>query len=123
MGYEIAEHRTSFIPGTLLAGGTLSAEIDIAGWSQFGLITDANLVNSTLSWQVSRYSDNDSVNASDYVDLVNADGSTAGYGPTGSQIAVSGDDVTLAIAPYRYVKLKSAATQTNGVLFYIPVKA
>ena len=119
---QLAEVRNNLFHGTITAGGTLTNEIDLGGFSLFGLISDNNLVNGTLSFQVSAYSDNDSSNTSDYVDLTNGDVTALSFGATGSQIAVSADEVVQALAAYRYVKIKMSNAQTNGCKFYLPAK-
>ncbi len=119
---QLAEMKNNLFHGTMVAGGTLTNEIDLGGFTLFGLISDNNMVNGTLSWQVSAFSDNDTVNPSDYVDLTDGDGTAIEFGPTGTQVAVSAADVIQAIAPFRYVKIKMGNTQTNGVRFFLPAK-
>ena len=117
---QLAEVRPALIQGTMAAGGTLTTEIDIGGFEAFGLITDGNLVNSTLSFQVSAFPDGNA-NAF-YTDLKDETGTAVTLGPTGTRIAVKSDILTQYLIGYRYVKIKSAATQTNGVKFYLPAK-
>ncbi len=119
---QLAEIRNALFHGTINAAGTLSNEINLGGFSLFGLISDNNMVNGTASFQVSAFSDEDTVNPSDYVDLTDGDGTAIEFGPTGTQIAVSAVDAIQAIAPYRYVKIKMGNTQTNGVRFFLPAK-
>lgn len=119
----LAETKNNLFHGTITAGGTLTNEIDIGGFTLFGLISDNNMVNGTLSWQVSAFSDNDMVDAADYVDLTDGDGTAIEFGPTGTQVAVSAAEVVQAITPFRYVKIKMGNTQTNGVRFFLPAKA
>jgi len=120
---EIAGVRSGLVQGTMTAAGTLTGEIDLSNWSVAGLISDANLINSTLTFQVSPFSDLDTVNAARYVDVKKDDGSNLAVGPVSGAMAVRSDLVVQALAGYRYVKIKTAVAQTNGVKFYLPVKA
>lgn len=115
--------RVGLVQGTIAAGGTLTAEIDLGEWSVNGLISDTNLINSTLTFQVSAFSDRDTVNTSRYVDVKNQDGTNLAIGPVSGAVGVRGDLVVQALAGYRYVKVKAALAQTNGVKFYLPVKS
>lgn len=113
--------RSGLVQGTMTAGGTLTGEIDLAGWSLAGLISDANLINSTLTFQVSAFSDNDQNFAELYADVKKDDGANFAIGPVSGAVAVR-SDVLQVLAGYRYVKIKTAIAQTNGVKFYLPVK-
>lgn len=118
----LSEVRNNLFHGTINATGTLTDEIDLGGFSLFGLISDANISTGTLSFQVSAYSDNDDTNTSNYVDVVDSSGSTIVFTATGPSVAYSTDEIVQAIAPYRYVKIKMSVAQANGVAFYIPAK-
>lgn len=119
---QLAEARTNLFQGTINAGGTLTNEIRLDGFSVIGLISDANLVNGTITFQVSAYSDNDSSHSSNYVDLKDDTGTTVSVGPTGTQIAVGTDKIVQALSAFRYVKIKTSVAITNGCLFYLPSK-
>lgn len=119
---EISGVRPGLLQGTIAAGGTLTNEIDMGGWSSMGLIADGSALTGTLTFQASAFSDNDSVYAENYVDIRNGDGSALSITIAANR-AISGDEIIQALQPYRYVKIKTSAAQTNGALFYIPVKA
>ena len=115
---ELAELRSVLIPGTINAGGTLSSELDIGSFSLFGLDV-LSMLNSKLSFMGSALSD---AEGGVYKDIKDEIGNTRSIGPSGTSLAVSSDKITQIISGWRYVRLKSAAAQTNGVLFYIPAK-
>lgn len=119
---EISEVRAGLIPGTITAGGTLTSELDLGGWSTAGLISDGSALTGTLTFQVSAYSDNDTRFSSNYVELRNGDGTALSITIAANR-AISGDEIIQALASYRYVKIKTSAAQTNGAKFYLPVKA
>lgn len=114
--------RVGMAQGTIAAGGTLTSEIDLGEWSLTGLISDGNALTGTLTFQVSAFSDNDSVYAENYVDVRNSDGSALSVTIAANR-AIKGIDIIQALQPYRYVKIKTSAAQTNGAKFYLPVKA
>lgn len=110
---ELSERTPLLYRGTINAAGTLSAELDLAGASLYGLIY-SGATNGTLSFQVSALPD---AAGGTYQDML-----SVSVGPTGAAGAVSG--ITLeALRPYRYVKVKMSVAQTTGVLLLIPAKA
>jgi hypothetical protein len=118
----IAGSRHGIIYGTLNAGGTLSQEIDLGEWTLGGLIAETSFGNGTLTFQVSSKADAD---GGLYVDL--RGDQNAVYNPAGGAVsgtfALSSQSVVVALAGYRYVKIKSSIAQTSGVRFALPVKA
>lgn len=112
-----ARYQGNYI-GTILAGGTLSAEIDLTSFPKIGAIYHG-MVNCTLTVQVSHIADAD---GGTYVDLLGSNGAALVLcGPTGANGAISGV-VLEPLAPYRFCKIKSSVTQTGGVVLYLPVK-
>lgn len=118
----ISEVRPALLPGTITAGGTLTSELDLGGWSVAGLISDGNALTGTLTFYASAFSDADTQNTSNYVAIRNGDGTALGITIAANR-AISGDEIIQALAPYRYVKFGTSAAQTNGAKFYVPVKA
>jgi hypothetical protein len=107
--------------GTILAGGTLTSEIDLSDASIHGLIV-VGMAAGTLSFQVSPFSETDPNNSSHavYVDLRDDDGTLVSAGGTGNTTV---DMQTMAkVSVYRYLKIKSDVAQTNGVKFYLPAR-
>ena len=121
MAYFIGA-RNNMFHGTIIAGGTLTTEIDLADYSAFGLMSDTNLVNGTMSFQTSPYSDSetDADKTPLYRDVLDETGSVATIGPVSGAIAIKAEDVVQILAGYRYVKIKMSIAQTNGVEFFIP---
>lgn len=101
--------------GTISTGGTLTPEIDLDGYSVFGLMTLTAFAAGTINFQVS------DVSGGTYVTLKDKDGTAIRIGGTGL-FAVSAVDLA-CLLPYRYVRLLSTVTQTNGVLFALPVRS
>lgn len=119
----IIGHNYNLLRGTILGGGTLSPEIDTMEFSLLGLIANTAMVACTLSFQVSANSDNDAApNTSNYVDVKDNTGTVISFGPLSNTFALSGDQLAF-LAPYRYIKIKSAVAQTNGVALLLPAKA
>lgn len=118
----LAGRNYNLLRGTILAGGTLSAEIDLMEFSLIGVIANTNMVNSTLTAYVSAYSDLDSVNAANWVAVKDNSGNALTWGPLANMFALSSEKLAF-LAPYRYIKIGSAVAQTNGVLLLLPVKA
>lgn len=104
--------------GTILAGGTLSPEIDLGGMFAAGLITASPAANGTLSFQVSPTPDNGTLTP--YKDLASA-GAVLSFTLPSAGLALGGVELQ-PLLPYRFVKLKSSVTQTNGLAFTIVAK-
>jgi hypothetical protein len=103
--------------GTILAGGTLSSEINLSDASLFGLIV-VGAAGGTLSFQVSPYPDGHAEAL--YVSVTDQDGAAVSA-PGSGNFAV--DMQTMAkVSTYRYLKIKSSVAQTNGVKFYLPAR-
>lgn len=117
----VSGSRTGIVYGTILAGGTLSQEIDLGEWTLAGLIAETSMVNGTLTFQVSSKPD---AEGGTYVDL--RGDQNAVYNPAGGAVsgtfALNTSAVMAALTAYRYVKIKSSIAQTNGVRFALPVK-
>lgn len=114
--------RNNLFHGTIIAGGTLTAEIDLSDYSAFGVMSDANLVNGTMSFQASPYSDNetDADKTPLYRDILDETGAAETIGPVEGAIAIKAERIVQILAGYRYVKIKMSIAQTNGVAFTIP---
>jgi hypothetical protein len=108
-----------FFQGTILAGGTLTNELDFNGYTKLGVIY-SGATNGTLTAQVSHKADAD---GGTYVDLLGSNGVAVTFcGPTGTSGALSGT-VLEPLAPYRYVKFKMSIAQATGVQLFLPIKA
>lgn len=117
MNVSITQHNWNVLHGTINAGGTLTNEIDLEGYTEIGLYY-TGIVNGTISFQVSNIPD---AQGGTYVDLKKDDGSTLTIGPSGTSGAITGVALA-ALKPYRYAKIKITA-QDNGAVFKVPVKA
>ena len=114
--------RPSLLQGTINGGGTLSSEIDIDDFTIAGLITDANFALGTLSFQVSHVSDSNGTITPLYVDVIDNAGATVTIGPVSGAKAIDAQYLMQVLAPYRFIKIKSSVTQTNGVKFWLPAR-
>lgn len=120
---EINASTPLLFQGTILAGGTLSEEIDLGDASLAGLLFTSTPANGTLSFQVAAYSDNHASLSSTirYADLYDDAGATVAATLPSALCAIS-TLVTAKIAGYRYVKIKSSVAQTNGLSFVMPAR-
>lgn len=119
---QLAGRTTGYIPGTIAAGGTLSNEIILTEYAILGLISEESIVSGTLNFWVSRNSDTDP-NHVGYVQVRSlSDGAVRATGTVAGALALGGDDLSF-LAPFEYLKIETGAAQTNGLKFYIPVKA
>lgn len=101
------------------AGGTLSPEIDLSDGVLVGLI-GVGMAVGTLTFQVSAISETDPNNPSlaAYATVQGSDGTALSV--TGNGTFAVDIDVMSKLAGYRFLKIKSSVTQTNGVRFYLP---
>ena len=97
--------------GTILAGGTLSSEFDLGGMDVVGLKVNSTPTNGTLSFQVSSVGD-DGTNVT-YRDLYSA-GAVLSFTAPSSPFALGSVEMAPLLA-FRYLKVKSSVTQTNGL--------
>lgn len=104
--------------GTILAGGTLSSEINLLGYTYFGLQTLGSSVNGTLGFMVSNKSDAD---GGVYRTLYNNLGVPVAVTAPSGQFSVSGDALT-ALKGYQFIRVSSTA-QTNGLALVLTMKA
>jgi hypothetical protein len=116
----VAGSNFNLLRGTILAGGTLSSEIDLGEYNTTGLITSASLILGTLTFMVSALPD---AQGGGYTTLLKSDGTAAiSIGPVSANKAISA--ITLApLFPYRYIRLSTSSVQTNGVALLLPVRA
>ena len=110
-------NNVNLLRGTILASGTLSAEIDLFDHVAVGLIY-SGATNGTISFQVSHKPD---AEGGTYVDLLGSNGVAVAVGPTAASGAVSGA-VLEPLAPYRFVKVKLSIAQAGGVELLLPTK-
>lgn len=107
------------IIGTVVAGGTLSNEINLADFGQSaGLITLTSATSAAVTFMVSDKPDSDS---GVYVDLKDAAGNYS-LGTQAGLFAVSGE-LLKPLAPYRFVRVKFGSAQTTGLRFTFVTKA
>lgn len=117
MGVEIVASKPLLARGTINAGGTLSNEIDLGDMILSGLIFSTTPVNGTITFQVASQAD-DGVNVR-YVDLYDDAGAVVSATLPAAKCAISAL-ITVKIAGYRYIKIKSSVQQTNGLAIEIP---
>ena len=105
--------------GTILPGGTLSNEIDLGEYNTLGMFTSSDLILGTLTFMVSPLPD---AQGGGYTTLLKSDGTAAiSIGPISGNKAISA--ITLApLFPYRFIRLQTSSTQTNGVQLFLPVR-
>lgn len=124
---ELGATKPLLFQGTINAGGTLSAEIDLGDAVFGGLIfadhtaTDGSVwtgvpSNGTLTFQVSKQADDGATIC--YADLYDDTGTIVAVTLPGARCGISAL-ITSNIYGYRFVKIKSSVTQTNGVHFAI----
>jgi hypothetical protein len=119
---EISASTPLYFQGTILAGGTLSPEIDIGDASVITMMLTTVPTNGTLTFQVAARSDNDSQFGSGaagggqirYVDLYDDAGALVSVTAPSSRYAVSAVKMAPLIG-FRFIKIKSTPAQTNGL--------
>jgi len=104
--------------GTILAGGTLSSEINLLGYTYFGLQATTSSVNGTLGFMVSNKSDAD---GGVYRPLTNNLGVPVAVTAPSGQFSISGDALT-ALKGYQFMRISSTA-QTNGLALVLTMKS
>lgn len=109
---------TSFVVGTIPAGGTLSQEFDLATWSQVGMLI-TNFASGSLSFLASDKPDR---LGSHYTLIRALDGSALSTGALAGTVALSGAALSF-LAPFRYVKFLASTTQPNAPTISLIVKA
>lgn len=121
MNVTVAGRNPNVLQGTIPDNGTLTHEIDLAEFSLSGLICEtAGWLAGTLGFQVSALPD---AKGGVYVDLYRDNAPVEQAVPAG-QFAIASDKIMQALQGYRYVKIKSSASQTGGpIAFKLPVKA
>lgn len=99
----------SIVKGTIGTNGTLSEELDLAGYNSIGLMID-NASNGTLNFWVSyqSYTQGDV-----YRLLRDTAGAAVAYTLPSGNVAFKESDIRV-IAPYRYVKLGTTVAQANA---------
>lgn len=100
--------------GTILAGGTLSSQIDLGEATSFGLVVPTFVGTATFGWYAGDKSDSD---GGVYVALKNASGAIS-HGSQTTGFAV--DSVSLSVLQgHRFVRLHSSAAITSGLSFRV----
>lgn len=97
--------------GTILAAGTLTAQpFDTQGYSLYGLYTNTNSVNGSLTFLVNGTLD---PNSGNWKPLYNGAGARVSITAPSGQFAISSDVLT-PLKGYRYFYIESTA-QTTGL--------
>ncbi len=112
------------IYGTILAGGTLSSEFNVQGYSLLGLIALSNSVLGTLGFAVSDLPDvpyQPGKPTGVYRTLVGANGTPVAIGPVSGQFGLS-SEALLPVKGYHYIRISTTA-QTNGAALALILKA
>lgn len=118
MNVSVGQHNWNTLQGTINAGGTLTGEIDLQGYTHIGLMTATNMTAGTLSFEVANQS---LASGGVYASL--KDGSGVDVQIPGSDVFALSGEVMKVLAPYRYVRIKTSSAQTSGLLLKLPVKA
>ena len=112
------------IYGTILAGGTLSDEFNVQGYSLYGLMALSNSVLGTLGFMVSDKADVPTVPGTPggvYRTLVGANGAAVSVGPVSGQFGLS-SEALLPIKGYQFIRVSTTA-QTTGLAIVLNLKA
>lgn len=96
--------------GTILAGGTLSSEFNLQGYSVSGILALSNSVNGTLGFMVSNKGD---AQSGVYRTVYDSNGAAVALTINSGQGAVD-TDALKTIRGYQYLRVSSTA-QTNGL--------
>lgn len=115
---QLSGRQISYIEGTVLAGGTLSNELNLSEYAILGFHAIDSLVAGTLNFKVAEKS---SVDSGQYNVVRDFQGNIKQTGSLSGKVSLAGDDLAF-LAPYAYVRIEFGAAQTNGLRFVIPVK-
>lgn len=121
---QIVAHAHSYVNGTISNGGTLSQEMRLQDFLHYGLVAsnlNGTMNVGTLNFAVSLWSETDPNYTAEYFTVKDATGSDVALTLTGQQ-AYKGTDLEF-LAPYKYVKVISTASQTNGLNLTFVAKA
>lgn len=110
--------RFNQIYGTILAGGTLSSEFALQGYSVAGVMALSNSINGTLGFMVSNKSD---AQGAVYRPVYGSNGAAVALTINSGQGAVATDALN-AIRGYQYVRVSSSA-QTNGLSLMLTLES
>lgn len=118
MNSFLSGHRTELLIGSLPPSGTLTGPIDLAEYTEFGLVGVGSLTPTTLFFRAGVTVDGPHARIKD------ASGNDASITVAGSAgvIAVSGAALTF-LKPFRYVRIETSAAQSGGYIFNIWAKA
>ena len=104
--------QNGYIASTIASGGTESSVADLAGYANYGLLIPV-LASGTLTFKVSN------LYAGTYYTVKSNDSATAfTLTDAATARAVESNDLK-ALAGYRYIKIVSTATQTEGAIEFI----
>jgi hypothetical protein len=114
----MATPRFNQIYGTILAGGTLSSEFALQGYSISGVMALSNSVNGTLGFMVSNKGD---AQGGVYRPVYSSNGTAVELTINSGQGAVD-TDALKTIRGYQYVRVSSSA-QTNGLALMLVLES
>ncbi len=112
------------ITGTILAGGTLSSEFFVQGYSLMGLMAMSNSLLGTLGFMVSNLPDVPNIPGTPtgvYRTLIGSNGAAVAVAVPSGQWAMSSEAMT-PVKGYQYIRISSTA-QTNGLALVLTLKA
>lgn len=110
--------RFNQIYGTILAGGTLSSEFALQGYSVAGVMALDSSVNGTLGFRVSNKSD---AQGGVYRPVYGSNGAAVALTINSGQGAVD-TDALKTIRGYQYIRISSSA-QTNGLSLMLTLES
>jgi hypothetical protein len=110
--------RFNQVYGTILAGGTLSSEFALQGYSISGVMALSNSVNGTLGFMVSNKGD---AQGGVYRPVYGSNGTAVALTINSGQGAVD-TDALKTIRGYQYVRVSSTA-QTNGLALMLTLES
>lgn len=113
----IHARQPNLVIGSIPVNGTITEPIDLDGYSIIGLIAITSLTESSIGFHVSQ-----ALNGV-YVPLRNDDGTPVATGSQSGTFALSAEGVIKRLSAYRYVRIATSSSQTNGVIFVLPVRA
>lgn len=116
MNVALSQHFSNQINGTIPDNGTLSQGFDLQGHAVIGLWAQLG-VASTLTFEATY------APTGDYGAVVDETGAAVAIASIGTDPVVISADVMRTLAPYRYVRIKTADAQSGGADFWFVVKA
>lgn len=114
---SIHARQPNLVIGSIPVNGTITEPLDLDGYSIIGLIATTPLTAGSIVFHVSQ-----ALNGV-YVPLRNDDGTQVATSSQSGTFALSTEGVIKRLAAYRYVRIATSSSQTNGVTFVLPVRA